>query len=369
MRTDNNILELAAGWSQADSRRAPRHSEAELTAVHNLLWGNSGDPARRAERIREFATTTGSAAVLVADVAAREMQALYQHTPRVMRQVLRVRTGIPSYNEVQAIRFDGAEGALPVVLEGAEYGQITISQAQSDTYRVAKFGALFEVSEEAIVNDPIAVFSSLPQRMVRGAIRTEEAFATSLFVDSGGWIDSFYTTQSGGAPSTLPLTVDNLKTAVGQMLSYTDSEGDPIVAMPKYLMVGPGLMIQAMSILNSISLNHTIDGSGSGAGTAVAQGQLNPLSQLGITLVVNPWFPVLATSGTIGSTMWGLFTDPNNLPAGEIGTLVGYDSPQISVPEESSTKRVQTDLMTWRIKTVLGGTRIDKRAVWGSFGQ
>lgn len=370
MRKDVSIIELAQGWAHEDARRAPAHSEAELAAVNDLLYGDGyGDPKRRPERIRQFATSTGSAAVLTADVTARTMQPLYTHAPRVMRNVVRVRKDVPDFKAVEAIRFDGAETTLPAVLEKGEYGQITISQSQSDTYRVVKHGALFEVTEEAIANDPVGVFATLPERMARGAVRTEEAFLTSMFFDSGGPIDAFYSTQTGGAPATLPLTITNLKTAVGQMLSYADSDGDPIMAMPRYLMVGPGLMIEAMTILNSISLNHVVPAPDDGDGSAVPYGQKNVLADLGIQLLVNPWIASLVTSGTIASTCWSLFTDPANIPAGEFGTLAGYETPQVTVPTGMDTKRIQTDVFTWKCKHVFGGTTIDKRAVWGSFGQ
>ncbi len=368
MRNEPTIIDLSQGWALEDSRRSRCHSEAELTATSNVLWGDCGDPARRADRIRQFATTTGSASVLIADVAARQMQTLYRHSSSVMKSVVRTRKNIPNYNSVEATRFEGAESTLPLVKENGEYPQITVSQEQTERYFVGKHGALFEATEESITNDPVGVFNTLPERMVRGALRSEEAFMTSLFFDAGGPIDAFYSAQPSG-PSSLPLTIDNLATAVGQMLGYTDTEGDPIISMPKFLMVGPGLMIKAMQLLNSISLNHVVDGSGSGPGVAESHGTKNVLSDLGIKLLVNPWIPVLSTSGTIGSTCWSLFTDPANIPAGEFGTLVGYDAPQVSAPDARDIKRIQTDVLTWKVKHVFGGTRLDPRAVWGSFGQ
>lgn len=369
MRKEHTILDLAQGWAHEDSRRAPAHSEAELAAVHDLIHGTTGDPKIRSRRILEFATTTGSAAVLTADVAARELQAMYTHTAMVMHKVLRIRRHIPNYNTVEVVRFDGGESCLPAVEEGGEYGNTALLQAQSDTYRVRKYGELFDISEEALLNDPIGVFQTLPQRFVRAVFRTVEAFNTSLFFDAGGPIDAFFTAQTGGAPATLPLTITNLKTAVGQMLSYADGDGEPIVAMPKYLMVGPGLMIEAMTILNSISLNHVVDGTGSGDGLPTPQGAKNVLADLGIELLVNPWIAAQVTSGTIASTCWALFTDPQNIPAGEFGTLIGYDYPKVEMPDERDIKARQRDVLSYKVKHVFGGTRIDKRAVWGSFGQ
>lgn len=361
----NSILELAQGWKVEDSRRNSQFSEAELSAAAELILGTGGDPMRRAERLRQFATTTGSAAVLTADVAARELQQLYQHAPRVMRNVVRVRRGIPNYNSVEAIRFDGAESTLPIVRESGEYGQITISQAQTDTYKVLKYGALFQATEEALYNDPVRVFETLPTRMLRGALRTEEAFLTSLFFGSSGPSSTFFTQQTGGAPSNLPLTIENLRTAVGQMAAYTDADGDPVVAMPKFLMVPPALMIKGMELLSSINLNHTVDGSGAGTGTALAHGSRNVLADLEIKLLVNPWIPAIVSSGTKGSTSWALFTDPTNVPAGEFGTLIGYDSPQVLALRPDETR----DVLSWRCKTVFGGVTVDKRAAWASAGQ
>lgn len=363
---NQSIIELSQGWAAEDAKRVSRFSDGELAAAAELILGTGGDQSRRADRLRQFATTSGSASVLTADVAAREMQQLYQHTPRIMRNVVRVRKGIPSYNEIEAIRFDGAESTLPVIREAGEYGQITLAQSQTDTYKVLKYGARFEITEEALMADPVRVFETLPTRMLRGAIRTEEAFLTSLFFSSTGPSTSFFAQQSGAAPSTLPLTIENLRTAVGQMAAYQDSSSDPIVAMPKFLMVPPALMIKGMELLNSINLNHVVDGSGSGPGTALAHGSRNVLADLNIELLVNPWIPAIVTSGTKGATSWALFTDPSNIPAGEFGTLAGYDVPQVKPLHGDAEDR---DVLSWRVKHVFGGTTIDKRAGWASVGQ
>jgi hypothetical protein len=150
------------------------------------------------------------------------------------------------------------------------------------------------------------------------------------------------------------------------MAAYQDSSSDPIVAMPKYLMVPPALMIKAMELLNSINLNHVVDGSGSGTGTALAHGSRNVLADLNIELLVNPWIPAIVTSGTKGATSWALFTDPANIPAGEFGTLAGYDVPQVKPLHGDAEDR---DVLSWRVKHVFGGTTIDKRAGWASVGQ
>ncbi len=365
------LLELAQGWAAEDARRQSQFSEAELAAAADLLFGNGGDPRRRAERIRQcFATTTGSAALLTADVTARELQALYTHTPRVMENIVRVRRGIPTFGPVEAIRFDGLETTLPIVREGAEYGQISLEQSQTDTYKVIKYGALFQATEEALANDPVRVFETMPMRMARALIRTLEAFLSSLYFGADGPVDAFFDAQPSGV-SSLPLSVENLRTAVGQMLAYTDPDGDPIVAQPKYLMVPPALQLLAMEILNSINLVYPVDTSGSGSGTPERMGTRNVLADLNIQLLVNPWIPSLVTSGTKGATSWALFTDPANIPAGEFGTLAGYDFPQVTVPDRGSSNAawIQSDVLTWKVKSVFGGTTIDHRAGWASVGQ
>lgn len=197
--------------------------------------------------------------------------------------------------------------------------------------------------------------------MLRGALRTEEAFLTSIFFESTGPKSAFFTQQTGGAPSTLPLSLTNIKTAYSQMMAYTDSEGDPIVSQPAYLMCGPATAIEAMTILNSIQVNHTVPAPDTGSGTAEPHGSTNVLKGM-LTLLINPWIPIISSSA---KNSWALFTDPSIVPAGEFGTLAGYDVPQVKPLHGDAEDR---DVLSWRVKMVMGSTTIDKRAVWGSTG-
>lgn len=360
-----DILEMARRMDADKARNQSQFSPAQIEAGERLLHGQG-----TAAQIYEFATTSSQLPMLVQTIASIEVQSMYLHHRRVMREVLRTRRNVPNFNQVQAVRLDGAEGVLPAIREGGDYNSITLEQAQTDTYNITKYGGLFPITWESIKNDPGGAFEYLPARMLRGVIRTEEAVPTSWFFDSDGPIDAYFDVQPSGV-SSLPLSVENLRTAVGEMSDYTDSDGDPVSVTPRFLMVPPSLKLLAMEILNSVNLNHPVDTSGSGSGTPERMGTRNVLADLNIQLLVNPWITSIVTSGTKGKTTWALFSDPAELPAGEIGTLEGFDAPQVYAPDQSSSNPTwtQNDTLVWKVKHCFGGCTLDHRAGWASVGQ
>lgn len=354
------ISELSAAWIAEDNMRTSRFSETDLAAASELILGTgNGDKSKRAERLRSFMTGTSASAELFGDVAQRSVQALYQHAAPGLKQICRIRENLPNWNEVKSHRIDGLEAILPIHEEGADYTQRTITEDDTG-YRLHSHGAHYFASEELLRGDIINGLATIPERMVKSALRTEQAFICSLLVDADGPIDSVFTQQ--GSVSNLPLTITNLETAVGAMLSYSDADGLPVVADPKYLIVPPQLKIKAMQILNSIQIAPPSDGT-------IDRGTKNVLADFGIELIIEPFIPKFATSGTKGATSWFLAADPANIPLVEFGTLAGSSVPQITTMGAGSELHFNRDIFAWKVRHIFGGTIIDRRGGWASVGQ
>ncbi len=113
--------------------------------------------------------------------------------------------------------------------------------------------------------------------------------------DGQFFFDSDHQEGLSGAQSNLlsvPLSADNLETAVETMMGFRDDQGKPLGIMPDTLVVGPGDYFDARQILNSVSI--VVAGS-----SDVEKPAGNPLSGM-LNLEVSPhvdsgkWF-VLAT--------------------------------------------------------------------------
>jgi hypothetical protein len=152
------------------------------------------------------------------------------------------------------------------------------------------------------------------------------------------------------------------------MMKYKDSKDNrPIVARPAFLVVGPALLPAASAILRSVNVQNN--------NTSPANlPTVSPLGDFSLTLIVNPWIPQVVTSGSIADTMWGIFTNPSNIPVGELGFLRGFRAPVVmtQIPDSAGGAMMgqfADDSFHWKSALVMGGTRMDARAAYVSNGQ
>jgi hypothetical protein len=98
-----------------------------------------------------------------------------------------------------------------------------------------------------------------------------------------------------------------------------------------------------------------------------------------VTLIVNPYIPIVASSSH-GSTTWFLHSAPTNgRPAFEVGLLRGHTEPEIFIKEPNQRKvgggvvnpmdgDFDTDSIEYKVRHVFGGTVEDPKMTVGSNG-
>jgi hypothetical protein len=212
-------------------------------------------------------------------------------------------------------------------------------------------------------------------------------------VDTNGPHASFYTSgnknivntaNSGGSSgNNPPLTIAALQDAFTVLSKQTDADGNPIVINAVRLVVPPALKVPAMNILSSLQLWVTAPSAGGGGPltTTTTGGQQLVTSNWMTNVVeldVNPFIPVVA--GTNGNTSWFLFADANvGRPALEVGFLRGHDAPEMFMKEPDAIRigggavgptdgDFNTDSIVYKIRHVLGGTRLDPKMTVASNG-
>jgi hypothetical protein len=160
------------------------------------------------------------------------------------------------------------------------------------------------------------------------------------------------------------------------MLQYTTpKDGLPLAIQPIYLVFAAPLHFRATVIvapnqMNSYNTAPTVFGDFT---------TMNPLGQIRLKLIPMRWTSRIVT-GSVGETMWGLFTDPNKAPAvGEFGRLRGHETPQVAwrasnkmlsgggmaPPTDGNFDR---DAVEIRCRHNFGGTTLDPRAAFVSNG-
>ena len=376
------------GHVLAQSNLTPQ-TKAEISTFMDLRDGfapGSNRTHRLSQSARSYyleqAVSTEDFPNIFATILDREVFAAYQPATSPMRRICRVKPG-RDFRTRERFQVRGGEALLSKQGKGAPVEQIDKPGEQRWTYNVDVYSKKFDTTWQDIVDDSgdLDVFADLPRRLANSALASEDYFLTNLFVNAAGWDTTFFATGNGTlAPQTLPLTADNLATLYGEMLKFTTpTNALPMPKRPRYLMVPPHLALVAQTILTSTQRIIAPVGATS---AGVSYGSDNIASQLGLTLLVNPWIPYIATTGTFKETMWALFSDPSEteVPAAEFGLLRGYERPTIflKTPNQQrlgggSVSPMMGDFDTmgisWKIMHVYGGVTLDGRNAIASNGQ
>jgi len=320
--------------------------------------------------------TTSDFPFLFADVLDRQLLAGYREAPATYKAYCRIAT-VRDFRQVKRFYIDGGDGVLDVVKEKSEYQYASLDEGKY-YYAVKKYGRKFDFSWETLVNDDLGALIDAPLRLGRAARRTEEKFATSLFVDTNGPHASFYTSGYANIVTSNPvLSVAGLQTAMTVLGNQVDAGGEPIFTGNLTLVVPPALEVTANNILNAIEILAKTGG----GGDAVQEIKAVNWMKNRIKLVVNYYIPIVAATAN-ADTSWFLFADPANTRGSlEIGFLRGYTEPQVFM-KSSNTMIVggaslvdplqgsfDNDDIVYKMRHVLGGARLDPKLTVASSGK
>jgi hypothetical protein len=360
--------ETKLGFAPVPSQR---FSEAQIAGCLDMIRNADHLPAHRHEYLMKEAITTSDFPLLFGATIERELVARYRFSKIDMSMYIK-QTTVPNFNAHTRDRLDGLTGLLPPVSEKGEYLVSTKPTQNRTSIQVSKRGAQFDISWEALINDGLGAFSDIAQRYADAAINTEAQGMTGLTTTTTGPIATMY-----AAPITLPdgstctnvgvldLTIANLETTLGLLAAQAGPNGDPLGLRGKYLVVPPSLELRARAILTSTLILST---------AAAPIPATNVLPQMGLQLIVNPWLPIVDTSGNRNGT-WYLFADTTQCWAAEWARLRGHEAPEICM--KSSDKVSPTgslispfdgdfasDNVFYRVRVVGGGTALDPRATY-----
>lgn len=343
--------------------RESQNSSEDLVMAAELL--ERAERSRRAMSALVEAMSTSDFPLLMADIMDRELLGYYSEVPTTWTSYVRQST-VRDFRTAKRYAVDGAEGALDEVKELSEYPEGAL-QEEFDVFSVGKFGRRLALSWEAEINDDFDAFRRNPERLARAARRTEARFAAALWLDEKGPHAELYKaafeniiTIEGKQP---PLSIEALQAAFTLLSKMKDEDGEPILMEAVTLVVPPALEVTARNILNAIQIEMTSQG-GTDDQKLIAQNWMKNR----LTLEVEPYIPYISSKEN-GDTTWALFPNPNSgRSALELGKLRGYEEPSL-YEKAPNARRVgggdvnesfENDSMEWRVRHVLGGTRMVK---------
>jgi hypothetical protein len=330
---------------------------------------------RRSTFWLQEALSTSDFPLLMGDILDRQLLGKWQETPATWPNYCR-RGTVRDFRAARRLQVDGLEGRYIPDYEKSEGEPPKEDNELTEsgyTVQVSVYEKAAALNWKMLINDDLDAFSDIPERLARGARRTEEYLATSLFVDANGPHASFYTEDNGNIVDGNPeLSIEGLQTAFTQLSQATDANGEPIAITAVELVVPPALEVTSMNILNALQLELNTAG-GTTDSKLIA---VNWMKQR-VRLSVNHYIPVVAT--TNGDTSWFRFASPSvGRPALEMSFLRGYEQPGL-YQKAPNTMRVggavdpilgdfDTNEIRYKGMHILGGTRMESKATVASNG-
>lgn len=299
---------------------------------------------------------TGSFPNLLLDAANKTLLAGYEEAEYTWSVWARQAPSVADFKAINRIRFSESPD-LENVAENADYPEGEMSDAK-ESYKVEKYGKMFSVSWETVVNDDLDAISRIPQmhgvaarrlqnKKVYEVLTANEALAdgVALFAAGHSNLDS-----SGAVPS-----VAELNAAFQAMMTQTGLNSSVIInVQPRYIIVPAALSGSVLELLQSTSPPAV---GGSAVGTSGTANIYGPGGQRPLTAVVEPQL-----DGN-SATAWYLAADPSQIDTVELSFLQGEESPVLENEWDFSK-----DVYRYKIRQTFGVKAIDHRGLYKNPG-
>lgn len=375
IRAEEASVQRLFGGEGTSVRARSRHEDpaymARLAEAATFI-AEVFDGRRRVHHLQE-AMSTSDFPQLFGDILDRQVLANYQETPSTWQNYCK-RATVRDFRTVKRFRVDGGSAVLSQVDQLTPYPSAALTDDEY-TYAVGKYGRRMGFSWESFINDDLQSLQDIPERLGRAARRSEEKFATQLYVDANGPHASLYTVGNANIVTGNPvLSVAGLQTAFQVLGAMLDNDGEPIAIDAVELVVPPALEVTAQNILNATELWVTTNGGATNQELHTVNWMRSKLR-----LSVNPYIPIVASVAD-GNTSWYLFANPNSgRPALEMGFLRGHETPELFMKSPNAQRigggtadvmdgDFDLDGVDYKIRHVFGGGRIDPKMTVASEG-
>lgn len=187
--------------------------------------------------------------------------------------------------------------SLPKIPEGADYKYVTCSD-RGAPIALATYGGLFGITRQAIINDDLSAFSTLPGNLGRAASRTIGDLVYAILTGNAEFVDGkalFHADHGNTDETAQPMAPGILGELRRKMRLQKDAAGDSLNIAPAFVIVPAGLETAAIQVLHSASL----------PGAEFNSGIINPVNQMGELIVESrldsapvPYWYVAAEQGS-----------------------------------------------------------------------
>lgn len=306
-----------AGLAKDDAGNELRGLSLREMARESLEMQNVATRAMRPMDMVKAAMThsSGDFVFILANVAEKSMMKGYEEANETFQQW--TSTGqLSDFKPTSRIDLNSFP-SLGKVDEGAEYQYATIGE-RGETVQLATYGNLFSITRQAIINDDMSVFTRIPQRMGRAAIRTVGNLVYAILTANPAMSDTvalFHATHknlgTGAAPSVASLDAGRVA-----MATQKDRSQNAVALnlRPRFMLV-PVALEGTSKVLMASEFDP-------------AKTQRVPNSVAGLAEVVSD-----ARLDAASTTAWYLAADPNATDTVEVSYLDGVSTPWLEQQE------------------------------------
>lgn len=330
---ENTIAMRALGEKRADNNQLAGYTMFELARMflhaRNVSTGHMDKMQLVAAA---FTHSSGDFTTVLGNIAYKAMLKGYEEAA----EVFQLFTGVGSFSDFKVhTRTDlGSFPSLRAVGAGAEYKYVTIGE-RAETAVLATYGELFSINRQAIINDDLSLFTRLPMKMGRAAIRTVGDLVFDIFLNNPAMADS---TALFHADHKNLATASGINTAgvdAARVLMGNQTDGDAQLNLrPKYLLCGiadEGAARVAMDSefeVGASAKNNTVPNSVRGIAQVISDARL--------TAAHNAWY--LLADQTMHDTIEVLYLDGQQAPVLEQQNGWNVDGTEFKVRMDAAAK-------------------------------
>ena len=312
---------------------------------------------------RDAYHTTGSFSNLLLDAANKTLLAGYEEAPYTWEMWARNAGTTADFKNLNRIRFSEM-GTPEMVPEGNTYPDAAMSDAK-ETYKINKYGNMFTITWETVVNDDLDAISRIPAMQGAACRRLQNQAvygvltANAAMADTGLLFNATAQTTAGGhanlATGAGAPSVTTLNTAYISMMTKKGLRSDVILNIqPAFLIVPAAISATALQLLGSIADPSV---GGSAAGNSNTKNIYGPNGDRPLKVIVEPLLDANS------STAWYLAANNSQVDTVEITFLEGEQSPVLENEWD-----FDKDVYKYKVRQTFGVAPIDYRGLYKHAG-
>lgn len=328
-----------------------------------VAMGHPGT-ANRFRIQRDAYHTTGSFSNLLLDAANKTLLAGYEEAPYTWSMWARDAGTTADFKNLNRIRFSEM-GTPEMVPEGSPYPDAPMSDAK-EVYKVNKYGNMFTVTWETVVNDDLDAISRIPAMQGAACRRLQNQAvygvltANAAMADTGLLFNATAQTTAGGhanlATGAGAPAVATLNTAYISMMTKKGLRSDVILNIqPAFLIVPAAISATALQLLGSIA--DPSAGGSSTTGNSNTKNIYGPNGDRPLKVIVEPLLDANS------STAWYLAANNSQVDTVEITFLEGEQSPVLENEWD-----FDKDVYKYKVRQTFGVAAIDFRGLYKHAG-